>query len=259
MIAALMSAKSRAGLCGETLQGQWGYPGQTQSSFTNINGTLSGALKGGRFLQGHFKLSTLQQGGDTGSAPRELWVRMNRKWFEVVIKAIWLHWMTSSCSPLLQSSLPQLSLHLGLVFRSISTSPFCTVFLCLLTFLSLTWSHRAAQGLNSMDTPLRTTSPPSSNQRNRKLPWNKNKQTKRWVIQRFGPFSSSALCSVSPSTFCISFNPENTWLNAALSNLVERVLVLYCSGPASPISVVVVLRRTTRGFQQAFRAVASAL
>lgn len=49
---------------------------------------LSGARRSseGRsfFLQGHFKLSTLQRGGDTGSAPRELWVRVNRKWSEEV-------------------------------------------------------------------------------------------------------------------------------------------------------------------------------
>lgn len=54
-------------LCRETLRGRRGYPGQTQSSFTNISGMLSGAVRGGRGL-------FLQQGGDTGPAPRELWV-----------------------------------------------------------------------------------------------------------------------------------------------------------------------------------------
>lgn len=51
---------------------------------------------------------------------------------------------------------------------------------------------------------------------------------------------------------------KNTWLNPALGGLVERVLVLHGSGPASPIGIVVVLGRTTRGLQQALRAVAPA-
>ena len=76
--------RPREGLCRETLQG--GYPGQTQSSFININSDALGSsekLGGeGLFLQGHFKLSILQWGGDTGSAPRELWLRVNRKWSE---------------------------------------------------------------------------------------------------------------------------------------------------------------------------------
>lgn len=41
--------------------------------------------------------------------------------------------------------------------------------------------------------------------------------------------------------------------------LVERVLVLHGSGPPSPVCVVVVLGRSTRGIQQPFRAVTSAL
>lgn len=53
-----------------------------------MNGMLSTALgnlkQKGLFLQGQFKLSFFQQGGDTGSAPRELWVRLKRKWSEEV-------------------------------------------------------------------------------------------------------------------------------------------------------------------------------
>lgn len=38
----------------------------------------------GLFLQGHFKLSIFQRGGDTGSASRDMWVWANRKWSEVM-------------------------------------------------------------------------------------------------------------------------------------------------------------------------------
>lgn len=44
-----------------------------------------------------------------------------------------------------------------------------------------------------------------------------------------------------------------------LGHLVERVLVLHSSGPASPISIMIVIRCTTRGLQQTFRAIAPAL
>lgn len=42
--------------------------------------TLTELIREGLFLRGHFKLASLQQVGDTGSAPRELWVRVNGKW-----------------------------------------------------------------------------------------------------------------------------------------------------------------------------------
>lgn len=84
----------------------------------------------------------------------------------------------------------------------------------------------------------------------------KNKQNRRWS---FGPFWSTAERPLSLQPFYFSPSPENIWLNPALGQLVERVLILHSSGPAASISIVVVLRCTTRGLQQAFRAVASAL
>lgn len=42
--------------------------------------TLTELIREGLFLRGHFKLASLRQGGDTGSASRELWVRVNGKW-----------------------------------------------------------------------------------------------------------------------------------------------------------------------------------
>lgn len=48
-------------------------------------------------------------------------------------------------------------------------------------------------------------------------------------------------------------------IGPGLGHLVERVLVLHSSGPASPISIMIVIRCTTRGLQQTFRAIAPAL
>lgn len=172
-------------------------------------------------------------------------------------KAIWLDLMTFCCflapTPIF-TAVFSISRSQHVLFFTCSPLFFCSQCLdsfCLKHSHSLrdlsAWTHCSSMSSCSL-----------SNQRNRKLPWNKNKQTRQCVIQWFGPFSSSAECPVSPSTFCVSSN-QNLWLKPALDHLVERVLVLYRSGPASPVSIVVVLRCTTRGLQQAFRAVAPAL
>lgn len=52
-------------------------------TLTGCSRELGGSSEGRNcFFRGHFKLSILQRGGDTGLAPRELWVRGNRKWSE---------------------------------------------------------------------------------------------------------------------------------------------------------------------------------
>lgn len=52
---------------------------------------------------------------------------------------------------------------------------------------------------------------------------------------------------------------KNMGLNTAAGFSVEGVLVLHCPGPPSPVGVVIVLRCSTGGLQQALRAVAPAL
>lgn len=75
-----------------------------------------------------------------------------------------------------------------------------------------------------------------------------------WTI-----FIFSKVSHIPVNLFCIiQIQKIHNW-TLLCAILVERVLVLHSSGPASPISIMVVLRRTTRGLQQAFRAVTPAL
>lgn len=192
----------------EPRRGQWGYPGQTQSSFTNINRMLSraeGQWGEGPSLQDHFKLSSPSTGwwhrlcsqATVGKGEQEVVRKVESKPYEST------GWLPLAFSAFLCFSTSNLSLQ-----------------------LNLSLFYRVCR----------------------------NKQNKGWACDL-----DRSERPLSLSTLCFSSNPEMTRLNPVLGHLVERVLILHSSGPAGSISIMVIVRCTTRGLQQAFRAVAAAL
>ena len=103
----------------------------------------------GLFPLGHFKLSVLQGGSDTDSAPRELWARVYRKWSEEANRSYVtplddLHWLsppTLTFTIAFSTSRSNLPLHLNFYLCT-----FCPLYLCLLTYLTTEFENKEPEG-----------------------------------------------------------------------------------------------------------------